>query len=96
MTLDAPVIDLTTAIERYRSDGDLIDLSAVDANSLAGGDQAFAFIGTGAFTNVAGQLRYEQVGGNTYVYGDTNGDGIADFMIRVDGPHNLVLGDFVI
>ncbi|MGU3542434.1 EAL domain-containing protein [Methylobacterium sp. A52T] len=27
VTLDAPVIDLTTAIERYRSDGDLIQIS---------------------------------------------------------------------
>ena len=83
-------------IDFTRSDGDLIDLSAVDANSALAGDQAFAFIGTGAFTNVAGQLRYEQIGGNTYVFGDTNGDGIADFLLRLDGSHALVGGDFVI
>ena len=79
-----------------RSDGDRIDLSAVDANSGLSGDQAFAFIGTGAFTNVAGELRYEQVNGNTYVYGDTDGDGTADFMLRLDGTHSLIAGDFVI
>jgi hypothetical protein len=36
------------------------------------------------------------INGNTYVYGDTNGDGAADFMIRVDGNHPLTSADFVI
>jgi Ca2+-binding RTX toxin-like protein len=66
---------------------DKIDLSAVDANTLLGGDQAFAFIGTNAFSDTAGELRYEQISGATYLTGDTNGDGIADFMIKVDGSH---------
>jgi Ca2+-binding RTX toxin-like protein len=73
---------------------DKIDLSQVDANSLAGGDQAFAFIGTAAFSNTAGELRYEQISGATYLTGDTNGDGIADFMIKVDGLHAMVATDF--
>jgi hypothetical protein len=28
--------------------------------------------------------------------GDTNGDGTADFMIRLDGLHSLTGGDFVL
>jgi serralysin len=76
--------------------GDKIDLSAVDANSLVGGDQAFTFIGVSAFGNVAGQLHYEQISGNTYIEGDLNGDGVADFMIRADGLHALVGTDFVV
>ncbi|QNM82997.1 hypothetical protein H8M03_01125 [Sphingomonas sabuli] len=79
-----------------QEEGDRIRLNFVDANTTAGGDQAFAFIGTGAFTNSAGQLRYEQVGSSTYVYGDTNGDGFADFAIRVDGNHDFVTGDFIL
>ena len=75
---------------------DQIDLGAVDANSALAGDQAFAFIGTGAFTGVAGQLRYQQISGNTYVQGDTDGDGDADFWIRLDGLHSLQASDFVI
>jgi Ca2+-binding RTX toxin-like protein len=74
--------------------GDKIRLNAVDANTGLAGDQAFAFIGSAAFTNTAGELRYEQVSGNTYVSGDTNGDGVADFMIRLDGLHTLVGTDF--
>ncbi len=50
-----------------QAEGDRIDLSLIDANSTGGapGDQAFAFIGSAAFSNVAGQLRYEQSGGFT-------------------------------
>ena len=36
---------------------DIIDLSALDANAGIGGNQAFSFIGTAAFSG-AGQLRY--------------------------------------
>jgi len=75
---------------------DHIRLNYVDANSLLTGDQAFAFMGTSAFDGHAGELRYEQISGNTYVEGDTNGDGIADFMIRVDGLHTLTSGDFAL
>ncbi|MGE5563026.1 MAG: hypothetical protein ACM3ZV_06910 [Bacillota bacterium] len=41
-------------------------------------------------------LRYEQISGNTYIDGDTNGDGYADFMICVTGAHTLTSGDFVL
>ncbi|QNM83783.1 M10 family metallopeptidase C-terminal domain-containing protein [Sphingomonas sabuli] len=76
--------------------GDRLDFHLVDANAALAGDQAFAFIGTGAFTGAAGQLRYQMSNGNTYVYGDTNGDGAADFMVRLDGSHTLVGGDFIL
>jgi Ca2+-binding RTX toxin-like protein len=73
-----------------------IQLNLVDADTIAGGNQAFAWIGNGAFTGVAGQLHYAQAGGNTYVEGDTNGDGTADFVIMLIGTVNLVAGDFVL
>lgn len=76
-------------------DGDRINLQPVDANALVGGDQAFTLIGTSAFDgHTAGQLRYEVIGGNTYVQGDTNGDGVADFWIQLDGLHTLSSADF--
>jgi Ca2+-binding RTX toxin-like protein len=74
---------------------DKIDLSAIDANSSASGDQAFAFIGTGAFTGVKGQLHYSG-SGPLILSGDMNGDGIADFSIKVDTTVGLVSGDFVL
>lgn len=76
--------------------GDHIDLSRIDANSKVAGNQAFAFLGTAAFDKVAGQLHVVTDSGNTYVEGDTNGDGLADFAIRLDGAITLVAGDFVL
>ncbi len=62
--------------------GDRIDLAALDANSGVAGDQAFSFIGAGAFTGVAGQLHYAVSGGQTAMGGDVNGDSAADLAIR--------------
>ncbi len=76
--------------------GDRLDLVRVDAIS-GGGDDAFHFIGSDDFTGTAGQLRYDQLGGvATIVEGDTDGDGEADFAIRLDGTHNLVQSDFIL
>ncbi|MBV9528974.1 M10 family metallopeptidase C-terminal domain-containing protein [Sphingomonas sp.] len=75
---------------------DHIRLDYVDADTTIAGNQAFAFMGTAAFDNHAGELRYEEISGNTYVSGDTNGDGVADFMIRLDGLHALTSHDFVL
>ena len=60
------------------------------------GDQAFTFIGSAAFGNHAGELRAVVTTLNTYVYGDTNGDGVADLAIRLDGAPVLVQGDFLL
>jgi serralysin len=79
-----------------QADGDIIRLDGVDANSGVGGDQGFAFIGSNAFSHTAGELRYAQISGNTYVQGDTNGDGVADFWIRLDGLHTMAGGDFIL
>lgn len=78
------------------AEGDRIRLDQVDANSLVVGRQDFTFIGNAAFHDTAGELRYEQVSGDTYLYGDTNGDGAADFMIRVLGPHVFSASDLII
>ncbi len=67
----------------FASGVDKIDLSRIDA--ITGGvDDAFSFIGTAAFGNVAGQLRYTAAGGNIFIVeGDVDGDGIADFTLSV-------------
>jgi Ca2+-binding RTX toxin-like protein len=76
--------------------GDEIDLTAIDANSGAAGNQAFSFIGSGAFTHHAGELRYAVSGGVTTIAGDLNGDGAADFHIQLTGAIGLVAADFVL
>lgn len=79
-----------------QADLDRIRVHEIDANTALAGDQNFTFIGNGAFTGVAGQLHYAQQGAVTYVEGDTNGDSLADFVIRLDGVINLAAGDFVL
>lgn len=81
----------------FEHGSDRIALIPMDANDLVVGDQAFKFIGTERFHNVAGELHtYRPGDGNTYVSGDTNGDGIADFAIKVLGNHTFASADFVL
>jgi len=80
-----------------RAEGDKIHLVDIDANLLTGGvNDAFKFIGTSAFHKVAGELRYEVVSGSAYVYGDMNGDGLADLKIQLVGVTNLQATDFAL
>ncbi|HEX8526960.1 M10 family metallopeptidase C-terminal domain-containing protein, partial [Allosphingosinicella sp.] len=78
--------------------GDRIDLSAIDANSATAANDAFTFIGSSAFSGVAGQLRAYQSGSEWIVEGDTNGDGIADLVIGVTPAAGYALagGDFIV
>jgi Ca2+-binding RTX toxin-like protein len=79
-----------------QGEGDLIRLSGVDADAGTDGDQGFAFIGNAAFSGNAGELRTFQSGSTTFVQGDTDGDGLADFLIRIDGLHAMTGGDFIL
>jgi Ca2+-binding RTX toxin-like protein len=77
-------------------DGDLIDLSNMDARVSTAGRDAFNFIGQSAFTRTAGELRIQGNGGYWEVSGDTNGDGVADFSITVSsGTTALLARDFI-
>jgi Ca2+-binding RTX toxin-like protein len=78
------------------ADGDRIDLSGIDAVAGGGGNEAFTFIGTGAFTGVAGQLNIAASGDHWVVQGDVNGDGAGDFAIQVTIATQLVAGDFLL
>jgi Ca2+-binding RTX toxin-like protein len=83
-------------ITDFATGTDLIDLGFVDADFTTGGNQSFAFIGNAAFSNTAGELRYFDDGTDTWVQGDTNGDGMADFEIALTGVMTLAGADFVL
>jgi serralysin len=78
----------------FVSGADRIDLSAIDANAGTAGDDAFAWIGAGAFTGAAGQLRAEAIGDQVHIYGDMNGDGRADLHIIASGTA-ILASDFI-
>ncbi|MET1112081.1 MAG: M10 family metallopeptidase C-terminal domain-containing protein, partial [Allosphingosinicella sp.] len=78
---------------------DKADLSRIDADILTAGDQAFAWIGTSAFSGTAGELRAENlVGLGWTLMGDTNGDGTPEFLVQLtlQGPTPLSAGDFIL
>jgi Ca2+-binding RTX toxin-like protein len=83
-------------IVKFARGTDDIDLSAIDAQSGAAGDQAFIFLGTGAFTQQQGQLRYQIEGSNSRLQADQDGDGVADFEIILAGTGNLAGSDFLL
>jgi Ca2+-binding RTX toxin-like protein len=65
------------------TDGDTVDLSAIDANTKAAGDQAFKLVAE--FTHHAGQAVFAYDAGDTQLSLDVNGDGKADALILFNG-----------
>jgi Ca2+-binding RTX toxin-like protein len=89
-------IGATDTIGDFVSGTDTIDLSGIDADTAAAGNQAFSFIGNAAFSGRAGELRVYNAGsvGNVVAV-DVNGDSIADLMINL-GSANAVSTDFLL
>lgn len=82
----------------------MIDVSAIDADVTAAGDQAFTFIAMAAtaagHAGGAGTLWLENVGGQTRIFGIVDNHGTIDLAIRVnDGAvlaWDYTSGDFVL
>jgi Ca2+-binding RTX toxin-like protein len=72
--------------------GDKIDLSGIDADTAATGDQAFTLVT--AFTGAVGQAVYavDAGGTNAHLYLDLNGDGASDASLTVTGLEVGVMG----
>jgi Ca2+-binding RTX toxin-like protein len=80
----------------FQSGVDKFDLTRVDANSNAAGDQAFTWIGSAAFSGSAGELRTYESSGYRWIAGDTDGDGDGDLVIALQPGAPLVQGDFLL
>lgn len=77
---------------------DRIDLSALDADAIAAGDQAFSFIGTAALSGLPGELRLETVAlpGQTLLLGELNGWGTPDLAIILANGTLPTASDFLL
>ena len=53
-----------------------------------------SFVGSAAFSLVAGQMRYAKAAGQLQI--DSNGDGVGDFFLQFDPGTVLVAGDLVL
>lgn len=85
------ILDFTSGVDK-------LDLRFLDANNGVAGDQAFQFVGSSAFSGVAGQLRVYQDGQQWHVEGDVNGDSAADFVLDITlaGPSPIIASDFIL
>ncbi|MFI3156858.1 MAG: calcium-binding protein [Methylococcaceae bacterium] len=71
---------------------DKIDLSALDANPVLTGDQAFAFVTS--FGGNAGEVLYDS--GDDLVLADMSGDGLADIEIQMLGSPTITAASFIL
>jgi Ca2+-binding RTX toxin-like protein len=92
---ETAVGSLRDVIFDFRRGQDDIDLSTIDANASAAGNQAFSWIGTAAFSGKAGQLHIVDQGSQVLVQGDIDGDRKADFDILVK-VGTLSASDFIL
>jgi Ca2+-binding RTX toxin-like protein len=84
-------------VSDFKRGADLIDLSAIDADTRADGDGVFTFIGNEPFSKPsAGQLRFELRSGLLFLQADVNGDGTADLVIELVGVSTLDETDFIL
>ncbi len=71
---------------------DVVDLTGIDADSIAAGDQAFHQVA--AFSGARGELTltFASATGRTTLAADITGDGLADFMLQIEGSHLSAAG----
>jgi Ca2+-binding RTX toxin-like protein len=82
-------------ITDFGQGSDKIDLFTIDANTGLGGNQAFTFIGSAAFS-APGQVRAIQSNGNTLVQLSNDGDTSPEMAITLTGLFTLSNADFVL
>jgi serralysin len=71
---------------------DVVDLALIDANTKKDGDQAFTLVGE--FHNKAGEMMLARDGGKTLLLLDTDGNGVANAVLSMDGDH-MAFDNFV-
>ena len=79
------VLEIDQILDFDRSQGDRLDLRAVDADIVLGGHQDFEVVG--AFTRTAGEIFLFYVADQdvTTLRLDVNGDGRTDYQLRING-----------
>ncbi|MGG5822225.1 M10 family metallopeptidase C-terminal domain-containing protein, partial [Falsiroseomonas sp. HW251] len=92
---DSPVTGYDV-INDFETGLDMINLAGIDADPALAGDQAFALSGMKPFSPKPGDLWLDKIAAGTLVFGDIQGDGVADFVILVKGVFGLGAADFAL
>jgi Ca2+-binding RTX toxin-like protein len=90
--LDTKWLDTITDFSRKQRDK--IGLNYMDADTTRAGNNAFTFVGSKGFSGKAGELAAQNTKKGLYIGGDTDGDGIKDFMVFLKGVHSITKSDF--
>ena len=85
------VTDFVVGVDRF-------DFSAIDANTGAGGNQAFTLLTENASISAAAQLRwyFDAANNETIIEGNVNANLTPDFKIALAGQIALTGGDFIL
>jgi Ca2+-binding RTX toxin-like protein len=78
-----PAMDLIVDFDPLA--GELIDLSGIDANAIAAGNQAFTFIGAAGFSGTPGEVNFVQVNGETIIQMQTGVENDIEMGVRIQG-----------
>jgi Ca2+-binding RTX toxin-like protein len=84
-SLGGPSIETDFVYDLNMAGGDRIDLSAIDADSTTAGNQAFSFVSSFGHHAAEATLTYDAGSGFTTLKLDVNGDGIADYQMKITG-----------
>jgi Ca2+-binding RTX toxin-like protein len=95
-TNDSHLFSADFIIDFQASGGDLVDVSAIDANTTVAGDQAFYW--ALSLTGHAGELvaYYNSTRDVSQVQGDVDGDGLPDFVLEFAQNHVGDTGYFIL
>lgn len=93
----APGAGNRDVVRDFASGSDRIDLVTIDARAGTTGNDVFTFLrAEGAAFTAAGQVRWFQDGGDTFIEADANTARGADLQIELAGLHDLTARDFVL
>lgn len=84
-------------ISGFQQGQDKIDLRGVDGDSSDSDNDQLVFIGGALFTGggTAGEARFIQAGGNTFVNVNVNTVANTEMQVRLDGLFTLTADDFI-
>jgi serralysin len=94
-TVSTSVTGARDTITDFLRGADDVDLSTIDARASVGGDQAFTFIGSAAFSG-QGQLRIIDLGNDVVVQANRSGSLVADFELLLQNVGTLTATDFIL
>lgn len=84
---------IDTITDFSAAQGDLIDLSAIDADNGANRrDDAFVYIGSKSFSGAAGELRFK----SGVLQADVDGDKVADLTVKLTGVTSLSRSNIIL